>query len=80
MQKYLKLNNSAAIFSLLLVTGCASHSDDAKLEADMVVLTQKMQALNAELITLKAKQAKEQQLKEEQKLKAQLVKPTTADE
>ena len=66
MQKYLKRNNSAAIFSLLLVTGCASHADDAKLQADMVILTQKMQALNTELIALKAKQAKEQQLKDQQ--------------
>lgn len=66
MQKYLKRNNSAAIFSLLLVTGCASHADDAKLQADMVILTQKMQALNAELIALKVKQAKEQQLKDQQ--------------
>ena len=54
------------IFSLLLLTGCASHADDAKLQADMVILTQKMQALNAELIALKAKQAKEQQLKDQQ--------------
>lgn len=68
MQIYLKRFNSAAILSLLLVTGCASHSD-AKLEADMVVLTQKMQALNAELIALKAKQVKEQQ-----------AKPTTAEQ
>jgi len=55
---------------MLLVTGCASHADDAKLKADMVILTQKMQALNTELIALKAKQAKEQQLKTQQ-LKAQ---------
>ena len=54
------------ILSLLLVTGCASHADDAKLQADMVILTQKMQALNAELIALKVKQAKEQQLKDQQ--------------
>lgn len=66
MQKYLKRINRAAIFSLLLVTGCASHSDDAKLQADMVILTQKMQALNAELIVLKARQAKEPQLKDQQ--------------
>lgn len=66
MQKYLKRINRAAIFSLLLVTGCASHSDDAKLQADMVILTQKMQALNAELIVLKARQIKEQQLKDQQ--------------
>jgi outer membrane murein-binding lipoprotein Lpp len=71
MQKYLKRNNSAAIFSLLLVTGCASHADDAKLQADMVILTQKMQALNTELIALKAKQAKEQQLKDQQSQIAQ---------
>jgi uncharacterized protein YcfL len=73
MQKYLKRINRAAIFSLLLVTGCASHSDDAKLQADMVILTQKMQALNAELIVLKARQAKEPQLKDQQ-LKAQQLK------
>lgn len=66
MQIDLKRFNSAAILSLLLVTGCASHADDAKLQADMVILTQKMQALNAELIALKAKQAKEQQLKDQQ--------------
>jgi len=66
MQKYLKRINRAAIFSLLLVTGCASHSDDAKSQADMVILTQKMQALNAELIVLKARQIKEQQLKDQQ--------------
>lgn len=54
------------ILSLLLLTGCASHADDAKLQADMVILTQKMQALNAELIALKVKQAKEQQLKDQQ--------------
>lgn len=63
------LRNSL-ILSLLLLTGCASHADDAKLQADMVILTQKMQALNTELIALKAKQAKEQQLKAQQ-LKAQ---------
>lgn len=73
MQKYLKRINRAAIFSLLLVTGCASHRDDAKLQADMVILTQKMQALNAELIVLKARQAKEPQLKDQQ-LKAQQLK------
>ena len=73
MQKYLKRINRAAIFSLLLVTGCASHSDDAKLQADMVILTQKMQALNAELIVLKARQAKEPQLKDQQ-MKAQQLK------
>jgi len=73
MQKYLKQINSAAIFSLLLVTGCASHADDAKLQADMVILTQKMQALNTELIALKTKQAKEQQLKDQQ-LKTQQLK------
>ena len=73
MQKYLKRINRAAIFSLLLVTGCASHSDDAKLQADMVILTQKMQALNTELIVLKARQAKEPQLKDQQ-LKAQQLK------
>ena len=73
MQKYLKRINRAAIFSLLLVTGCASLSDDAKLQADMVILTQKMQALNAELIVLKARQAKEPQLKDQQ-LKAQQLK------
>lgn len=66
MQIDLKRFNSAAILSLLLVTGCASHADDAKLQADMVILTQKMQALNAELIALKVKQAKEQQLKDQQ--------------
>nr|WP_321239793.1 hypothetical protein [uncultured Tolumonas sp.] len=54
------------ILSLLLLTGCASHADDAKLQADMVILTQKMQALNTELIALKAKQAKEQQLSDQQ--------------
>ena len=73
MQKYLKRINRAAIFSLLLVTGCASHSDDAKLQADMVILTQKMQALNAELIVLKAREAKEPQLNDQQ-LKAQQLK------
>ena len=57
---------NSLILSLLLLTGCASHADDAKLQADMVILTQKMQALNAELIALKAKQAKEQQLKDQQ--------------
>ena len=61
---------NSLILSMLLVTGCASHADDAKLQADMVILTQKMQALNTELIALKAKQAKEQQLKTQQ-LKAQ---------
>ena len=65
------LRNSL-ILSLLLLTGCASHADDAKLQADMVILTQKMQALNTELIALKAKQAKEQQLKAQQ-LKEQQV-------
>ena len=64
------LRNSL-ILSLLLLTGCASHADDAKLQADMVILTQKMQALNAELIALKAKQAKEQQLKDQQSQIAQ---------
>ena len=69
MAQHRQLRNSL-ILSLLLLTGCASHADDAKLQADMVILTQKMQALNAELIALKAKQAKEQQLKTQQ-LKAQ---------
>nr|WP_321269239.1 hypothetical protein [uncultured Tolumonas sp.] len=64
---------NSLILSLLLLTGCASHADDAKLQADMVILTQKMQALNAELIALKAKQAKEQQLKD-QSLKEQQLK------
>ena len=59
------LHNSL-LLSLLLLTGCASHEDDAKLQADMVILTQKMQALNTELIALKAKQTKEQQLKDQQ--------------
>ncbi len=57
---------NSLILGMLLLTGCASHADDAKLQADMVILTQKMQALNAELIALKAKQAKEQQLKDQQ--------------
>jgi len=57
---------NSLILSVLLLTGCASHADDAKLQADMVILTQKMQALNTELIALKAKQAKEQQLKDQQ--------------
>ena len=61
---------NSLILSMLLLTGCASHSDDAKLQADMLILTQKMQALNTELIALKAKQAKELQLKDQQ-LKAQ---------
>lgn len=69
MAQHRQLRNSL-ILSMLLLTGCASHADDAKLQADMVILTQKMQALNAELIALKAKQAKEQQLKTQQ-LKAQ---------
>jgi outer membrane murein-binding lipoprotein Lpp len=60
MHKYIKQINSVVALSLMLITGCATHND-AKLETDMVILTQKMQALNAELITLKAKQAKEQQ-------------------
>ena len=63
---------NSLILSLLLLTGCASHADDAKLQADMVILTQKMKALNTELIALKAKQAKEQQLKAQQ-LKEQQV-------
>lgn len=57
---------NSLILSMLLLTGCASHADDAKLQADMVILTQKMQALNTELIALKARQAKEQQLKDQQ--------------
>jgi len=68
MFQHRHLRNSM-MFSLMLLTGCASHSNDAKLEADMVILTQKMQALNAELIVLKAKQTKEQQLKTEQQAK-----------
>ena len=62
---------NSLILSVLLLTGCASHADDAKLQADMVILTQKMQALNTELIALKAKQAKEQQLKDQQSQIAQ---------
>lgn len=69
MAKHRQRRNSL-ILSMLLLTGCSSHADDAKLQADMVILTQKMQTLNAELMALKAKQAKEQQLKTQQ-LKAQ---------
>jgi outer membrane murein-binding lipoprotein Lpp len=53
------------VLGMLLLTGCASHADDAKLQADMVILTQKMQALNTELIELKARQAKQQKLNAE---------------
>lgn len=64
--KWSKWIKSAVALSLMLITGCSSHNDETKLEADMVILTQKMQALNAELMALKAKQIKERQLKIQQ--------------
>ncbi len=74
------LNNGlsrSAIMSaaILLFTGCASSSpaDEARLNAEMVVLTQKIDALTVELKALKTKQAKEQ-LKTQQQMKAQKAK------
>ncbi len=55
---------------LFAATGCASQHDEAKLQSDMMILTQKMQALTAELKTLKEKQLKEKQLKAQQQMKA----------
>lgn len=52
-------------------TGCASQHDEAKLQSDMVILTQKMQVLTAELKALKEKQQKEQQLKVQRQMKAE---------
>lgn len=44
-----------------LMTGCASHANDDKLDTDVLLLTQKMNALTVELKALKAKQQQEQQ-------------------
>ncbi|MBB6055531.1 hypothetical protein [Tolumonas osonensis] len=55
---------------LFVATGCASQSNEAKLQSDLVILTQKMQALTVELKVLKEKQLKEQQLKAQQQMKA----------
>jgi uncharacterized protein YaiL (DUF2058 family) len=52
-------------------TGCASQHDEAKLQSDMVILTQKMQVLTAELKALREKQQKEQQLKVQRQMKAE---------
>ncbi len=52
-------------------TGCASQHDEAKLQSDMVILTQKMQVLTAELKALKEKQQKEQQFKVQRQMKAE---------
>ena len=52
-------------------TGCASQHDEAKLQSDMVILTQKMQVLTAELKALRDKQQKEQQLKVQRQMKAE---------
>ena len=59
---------SATFFS---ATGCASQHDEAKLQSDMVILTQKMQVLTAELKALREKQQKEQQLKVQRQMKAE---------
>lgn len=53
------------------ITGCASQHDEAKLQSDMVILTQKMQVLTAELKALREKQQKEQQLKVQRQMKAE---------
>ncbi len=52
-------------------TGCASQHDEAKLQSDMVILTQKMQVLTAALKALREKQQKEQQLKVQRQMKAE---------
>ena len=52
-------------------TGCASQHDEAKLQSVMVILTQKMQVLTAELKALREKQQKEQQLKVQRQMKAE---------
>ena len=52
-------------------TGCASQHDEAKLQSDMVILTQRMQVLTAELKALREKQQKEQQLKVQRQMKAE---------
>lgn len=59
---------------LFAMTGCASQRDETKLRTDMVILTQKIQALTVELKMLKEKQLQEQQLKAQQETNAAKIK------